>query len=208
MTSDPERPAGVLTAVRRAESQDFAASSGDDVGPLLAVAAAGVPHGGCILEIGTGCGVGLAWILAGLGDRDDVRVVTVEADADLAAVVRADVPAFVEVRHGRFEDVHPTLDAADLVFADAEGGKWTDFHVTRDLVRPGGLLVLDDLDASRYERPDHRAAIAAVVRDVRQDERFVVAELAVGTGLLLATRVLGRLDPRPPTAPLAGRNDH
>ena len=181
-------PPRVLAAAERARARGFRASSGDGVGPLLAALAAAVPDGGRVLEIGTGAGVGLAWIVSGLGRRLDVEVVTVAADAGLAADVRGDVPGYVDVRTGRFEDLHPTLGTYDLVFADAEGGKWTDFDRTRDLVRPGGVLVLDDLDESLYTRPEHRATVAAVVADVHADPRFTVAELAFDTGLLLATR--------------------
>ena len=48
------------------------------MGRLLAALAAAVPGGGRVLEIGAGVGVGLAWLVHGLGARWDVGVVTVE----------------------------------------------------------------------------------------------------------------------------------
>ena len=54
------------------------------MGRLLSTLAAAVPPGGRILEIGTGVGVGLAWLAAGLEGREDVEVLTVESDERLA----------------------------------------------------------------------------------------------------------------------------
>jgi hypothetical protein len=50
------------------------------------VLAAAVPANGRVLELGTGTGVGTAWITHGLQGRADVEVVTVEIDATTAAL--------------------------------------------------------------------------------------------------------------------------
>jgi predicted O-methyltransferase YrrM len=42
-----------------------------------------------VLELGTGVGEGLAWITHGLGEREDVEVVSVELDERLHAAVSA-----------------------------------------------------------------------------------------------------------------------
>jgi predicted O-methyltransferase YrrM len=54
--------------MERANELGFEQSCEADVGRLLAVLAAGVPGGGRILEIGTGAGVGTAWMVEGIGD--------------------------------------------------------------------------------------------------------------------------------------------
>ena len=75
-------PPTVLAAENRAAEHGFEHSCERGVGEMLAVLAATTPLGGRILELGMGFGVGLAWILAGLGSRTDVEVVSVERDAD------------------------------------------------------------------------------------------------------------------------------
>src|SRR5207302_1072644 len=77
-------PAAVAGAKRRAKDLRFTKSCEDNVGRLLAVLAAAVPPEGRILEIGTGVGVGLAWITTGVGERSDVEVVSIEADVRLS----------------------------------------------------------------------------------------------------------------------------
>ncbi|MFB8230945.1 O-methyltransferase [Cellulosimicrobium sp. NPDC055967] len=181
----------MAAARSRARARGFAASSGDVVGALLATLAAAVPPGGRVLEIGAGCGVGTAWLGAGLTGRDDVRIVALEADPDLARSVAAHSAGVVDVVERRVEDCWDHFGLFDLVFADAEGGKWTDFDRTRELVRPGGFLVLDDLDPARYAAEEHRSVVASIVTAVRDDPRFVEVSLAVETGLLVAVRRIG-----------------
>ena len=85
-------PAGLPELVRlaaeRAERAGFAMSCDPGAGGLLAVLAAAVPANGRVLELGTGTGVGTAWIVHGLRGRDDVEVVTVEIDAALRPDLR------------------------------------------------------------------------------------------------------------------------
>lgn len=78
-------PEAVRLAAERAERAGFAMSCDPGAGSLLAVLAAAVPANDRVLELGTGTGVGTAWIVHGLRGRDDVEVVTVEIDAATAA---------------------------------------------------------------------------------------------------------------------------
>ena len=55
--------------------------------PLLAALAAAAPEDARIAELGTGAGVGLAWIVYGLGERDDATVYTVDTNEELLATV-------------------------------------------------------------------------------------------------------------------------
>jgi hypothetical protein len=64
-------PPGVAAAYERARHSGFALSCEPEVGRLLATLAAAVPEHGAILEMGTGVGVGCAWIVHGLGARSD-----------------------------------------------------------------------------------------------------------------------------------------
>lgn len=183
----PAVPAVVLDAERRAVERSFAHSCCPPTGPLLSVLAAAVRPGGRVLELGTGVGVGTAWIVSGLSGRDDVDVVTVELDEGLADLVRAtDLP--VTVLAGDAVALLPGLGAFDLVFADALGGKWTGLDLTIAAVAPGGVLVVDDMDLGRYHAPEDRAAVTAVRESLLGHPDLVSAELPVGSGHVLSTR--------------------
>jgi len=187
--SSTNPPELVRQALARARRQDFAYSCEDPVGPLLAALAAAVPDGGRILELGTGAGVGTAWLVSGLRKRADVAVRTVEQDPELAAEVRGFAwPSWVEVLAGDAEALVRELGEHHLIFADAPGGKWTGLERTLDAIAPGGVLVVDDMDTSRYADPGHRAAVDRVRQTIVEDHRFVTVEVPAGSGIVLATR--------------------
>ncbi|MBF5082222.1 class I SAM-dependent methyltransferase [Quadrisphaera sp. INWT6] len=186
-TSPVPVPEAVLAAERRAVERSFAHSCEQATGRVLAVLAASVRPGGRVLELGTGVGVGTAWVVSGLEGREDVEVVTVEHDQALAELVRStDLP--VTVLTGDAEALLPGLGTFDLVFADPEGGKWTGLDRTVAALAPGGVLLVDDMDLSRYHRTDHVAAVTAVRDALVGHPDLVTAELPVGTGLLVSTR--------------------
>jgi hypothetical protein len=79
-------PEPVRLAIERTGRAGFTMSCDRGTGRLLAVLAAAVPANGRVLELGTGTGVGTAWITHGLQGRADVEAVTVEIDATTAAL--------------------------------------------------------------------------------------------------------------------------
>src|SRR5258708_35987240 len=118
-------PALVAAATGRARSAGFRLSCEPAVGRLLSVLAAHLPADARVLELGTGAGVGTAWIVCGLLPRADVTVTTIEKDPQTAALAaRGDWPHFVDLRVGDALGVLGETRAFDLIFADAQGGKW------------------------------------------------------------------------------------
>ncbi|WUH94032.1 class I SAM-dependent methyltransferase [Streptomyces sp. NBC_00433] len=139
-----------LTATRL----DFPYSCRPEHGRLLRALAAGAERIG---ETGTGCGVGLAWLVSGM--RGGASAVSVESDADRAGaaadlfgahgprvrVLHADWTAIAE--HGPF----------DLLVLDG-GGQGKGDGPAADpaaLLRPGGVVVVDDFTPSRGAPPVH-----------------------------------------------------
>ena len=178
--------------VRRA--QDLADRSGFElsceslVGQLLSVLAAAVSPRGRVLELGTGTGVGLAWIASGLGERSDVEVVSVESDPELYRSVGAiPWPSFVRRIQGDGAEEIMRLGRFDLIFADAPGGKLKNLEGTLSALSTNGVLLLDDMDLSRHD-DELSEALQEVLRIVRTDPRCLTVELPVSSGVLLATR--------------------
>ena len=156
---------------------------------MLAVLAATTRLGGRILELGTGFGVGLAWILNGLGSRTDVEVLTLERDAErVASLAEVDFPAWVSIVEGDIEASLPALGQFDLIFADAEAGKWTGLEPTIAALSPQGLLLVDDMDISRYDSENDRLTVEDVRTVLITDSRLIAVELDVASGIILAAR--------------------
>ncbi|MEA2639138.1 MAG: hypothetical protein QOF51_532 [Chloroflexota bacterium] len=187
--TDQPVPAIVAAAFARAERHGFALSSEPTVGRLLATLAAATPIGGRILELGTGVGAGLAWIVHGLGTRADVQVISIEANAATAATaLAASWASFVDVQIGDAETLLPMLGQFDLIFADAEGGKWSGLALTVAALQAGAVLVVDDMDLYRYADPVHRTSITRVREHLIGEARLVCVELPVSSGIIVATR--------------------
>jgi predicted O-methyltransferase YrrM len=111
------------------------------VGRFLAMLAAGCA-GGRIGELGTGAGVGAAWIASAM--PADCTLVTAEIDPDLASAARELLAADqrVEVVTGDARDAMSGRGPFDLLFADGGGG---DRGELVNLLRVGGRIVMDDV---------------------------------------------------------------
>lgn len=126
----------------------FERSSIAEIGRLLAVLAAARPRGK-FAEIGTGCGVGSAWVVDALDP--EASLVTVELDDDRAAAASrlfADYPN-VRVVHGDWHELLPPEGPFDVLFFDSGHAKRGDVPAegaqALSLVVPGGVVVIDDL---------------------------------------------------------------
>jgi predicted O-methyltransferase YrrM len=160
-------PARVWQAVELSRRHGFPLACIPDVGRLLQLCAGlrGIERA---CELGTAFGVGAAWIESGL--RPGATLLTIELDPERAAAAQALFAAndSVQVVPG---DWGLALDHSpfDLLFSDG-GPKRApgDPEKLHPLVRPGGLVVLDDFtpdyqdpnDISRLiwlENPSYRA---------------------------------------------------
>ena len=186
---EPMVPELVAAAAGRARSAGFDLSCEPAVGGLLAVLAAHQPAGSRILELGTGAGVGTAWIVSGLLPRTDVTVTTVEQDPQTARLAgQGSWPAFTDLRHGDALDVLREGGGFDLIFADAPGGKHEGLDLTIAALNPGGLLVVDDMTPVPRWPAELHARQAEVRRALLASPLLTSAELTCGSGVIVCAR--------------------
>ena len=142
-----ELPPLVARATELAERMRFTRSCIPEVGRLLHVLASERGRGR-VAEIGAGCGVGTAWIAAGL--PPEVPLFTAELDSERAAAVRelfAGDPD-VHVLEGDWAAVLEPEAPFDLLFLDSAAAKQQPERVLA-LLAPRGTTVLDDLTPGR-----------------------------------------------------------
>ena len=137
-----ETPPLVERALALAAEHGFERSCRPEDGALLHVLAArrGITRAA---EIGTGAGVGAAWIVSALPPQ--TPFFTAELDPGLAAGVAdlfADDPN-VTVSAGPWRASLPPEAPFDLLFVDADDAK-DDVDAAIGLLAPGGTVVLDD----------------------------------------------------------------
>ncbi|GII66700.1 transferase [Sphaerisporangium krabiense] len=184
-------PALVRRAVEAAREAGFGASCRPEHGRLLHALAAGAEVVG---ETGTGCGVGLAWLVSGA--RPGTRLVSVERDAHraaLAARVFRDHPQ-VSVIHGDWREIYGH-GPYDLLVLDG-GGQGKNGERPADphrLLTPGGTLVVDDLTPARHWPPRHDGAVDEARTHWLRHPGLDAAELRLAPDLaaLVATRRFG-----------------
>lgn len=182
-------PELVRLATERAERAGFTMSCDPGTGRLLAVLAAAVPAKGRVLELGTGTGVGTAWITHGLHGRDDVEVVTVEIDAATAALAaQYSWPPWVRHLTGDAVEVTRSAGGFDLIFADAQGGKWEGLDTTVDALLPGAHLLVDDMTPGEFADEHHARKTSEVRARLLSQPDLTSVEIAWSTGLILSTR--------------------
>jgi predicted O-methyltransferase YrrM len=176
-------PPLVERALALAERTGFQRSCSVETGRLLQMLAGQRGHER-VAEIGTGCGVGSAWILSALDPG--VAFLTVELDerraADATGLLAEDESA--TVLHGDWREVLPEEAPFDFLFAD--GGKSKYHEELVGLLAPGGTLVLDDLTPG-YADPDP-------VRELwLRHPRLVAVELQISPREAV---IVGTLQPR------------
>jgi predicted O-methyltransferase YrrM len=176
-------PPLVERALALAERTGFAKSCSLETGRLLQMLAGQRGHER-VAEIGSGCGVGSAWILSALDPG--VAFFTVELD-DERAVCASELLAGDEsatVLHGDWREVLPEQAPFDLLFADGGKAKYDEEIV--GLLAPGGMLVLDDLT------PEY--TVVDAVRDLwLQHPRLLAVELQISAREAV---IVGTLQPR------------
>jgi predicted O-methyltransferase YrrM len=161
------------------------------VGRFLAMLVAGCASGR-IGELGTGIGVGAAWIASGM--PDDCALITVEMDERLASAARgllADDP-HVEVVTGDAASILSGLGPFDLLFTDSGVRDDASFAALVGLLRHGGRIVMDDLTPVLALPQDSQLRPNDPKRRFFQDVRLISTEVVLPdlqNSLLVGTRV-------------------
>lgn len=186
MSSPFEVDPVVTRALDLSRKRGFITSTRNETGRLLAALAAS--KSGVLGELGTGCGVGAAWLHTGAPAT--ARIVTVEHDHDLAEDVRqlfADI-ARIEVREGDWSSLSD-LAPFSMLFVDVKEVK-ENVDLVADLLEPGGIVVLDEFEPSSVWPPIVDGVVDSVREQWLTDERFTAVEMLIDAdaSLVIAVR--------------------
>jgi predicted O-methyltransferase YrrM len=158
-------------------------------GALLRSLVASKP-GGRFLELGTGTGFGTAWMMDGMDSHS--TLLTIDNDPSVSAVAAKylgkDPRLTIEVVDATSR--LPNLDhrSFDLIFADAWVGKFEQLPNTISILKPGGILVLDDLLPQPNWPENHEPRIPKLVDQLYSYPELAITPLAWASGLIVATR--------------------
>jgi predicted O-methyltransferase YrrM len=185
MTDTPELVGRAYAAARRIGFPVSPADPGHGrgsaslpgTGRFLAMLAAGC-HGGRIAELGTGAGIGSAWMASAM--PPDCILLTAEIDPVRAQAAAALLAGDRRVRVLAGDAAGLLAEGPfDLIFADCGVREAAEFAGLVDQLRPGGRIVMDDLTPE-----------AALPADSRFRQRDVKRELFAGGRRLTWTEVV------------------
>ena len=179
-----------LDAIRRdTDAIGFTMASEPQTGSLLRTLAASKPAGR-FLELGTGTGVGTAWLLAGMDAAS--RLDSVDRDAAVSAVARRhlgrDPRVTFHVSDGAEFLTRMAPRRFDFMYADTWPGKFTHLDLALSLLRPGGIYFVDDLLPQPSWPEEHGPKVPGLIDRLDSQPEFVATRLAWASGLMILVR--------------------
>lgn len=167
----------------------FSMPSDEEAGTLLRTLVASKP-GGQFLELGTGMGLSLAWMVDGLDAES--QIVSIDNDQKLIDIVSPEFEQDDHVSISCFDGAEWIKNykgpALDLIFADAWPGKYELLDETIALLKPGGLYVIDDM-LEQPSWPDGHAEKAQKLSEyLLSAQNLTVTQMNWSTGIFICTK--------------------
>jgi predicted O-methyltransferase YrrM len=158
-------------------------------GSLLRTLAAAKPAGH-FLELGTGTGVGAAWLLDGMDAHSQLTTIDINPDNQSIArrylghdprieFVLADADAFI---------ASAPKHHFDLIFGDTFAAAYGNLAGTLDLVKPGGFLIKDDVLPVHGWGNDLPRLAPQMITALEARPDFKITKMCWSTGVIVAVR--------------------
>ena len=179
-----------LDAIRQdTERVGFTLASEPKTGSLLRALAASKP-GGQFLELGTGTGVGTAWLLSGMDAGS--HLISVDNDAKVLDIAKGNLGHDPRVAF-HLGDGGSFLEQAaprqfDFIYADAWPGKFTHLDLALSVLKVGGIYFVDDLLPQPSWPEGHAPKVPMLITELENQRGFVSTKLAWASGLMMLVR--------------------
>ena len=175
--------------VRKSETIGFTMPSDLYVGSFLKTLIASKPKGR-FLEIGTGIGLSLSWMIEGMDrasklisvDNDKALIdiaISYFGDNDRVELICQDGAAWIKEYSG------PKFD---LIFADAWPGKFSEVDEVIDLVKVGGFYIIDDMAKQPNWPEGHEQKVIELIAYLEQRDDLQLTKMNWSTGLIMAVK--------------------
>jgi predicted O-methyltransferase YrrM len=185
-----QTPKIVAEILAKTEEIGFQMVSEPLVGSLLRTLAASKPAGR-FLELGTGTGVSTAWLLDGMDARG--ALISIENEANLIAVAQTYLGRDRRLCL-RTEDAGAFLEGLeeqsfDLIFADTWAGKYTHLAAALNVLKPGGIYIVDDMLPQSNWPENHDIKVAALITELENRRDLTIVKMSWGSGIILAAKI-------------------
>lgn len=168
---------------------EFSMPSDLQTGSLLDILVSSKPNGR-FLELGTGTGLALAWIVAAM--QGDAQVVSIDTNETYLAVAQK---YFKDNKRVLIlcEDANQWIlanqhERFDLIFADAWPGKYEKLNETLSLLKKGGFYVIDDMLPQPNWPAEHPQHVVRLIQALEKRSDIRHTKMNWSTGIIIATK--------------------
>ena len=143
-----------------------------------------------LLELGTGIGLSLSWMIDGM-DKD-AKIITVDNDPDLIDIANSFFgnDKRVEIICADGSEWIKNYNGAkfDLIFADAWPGKYSEIDEILGLVKVGGMYIIDDMKSQPNWPDGHQEKVDALVDYLEKRDDLNLTKMNWSTGIIIASK--------------------
>ncbi|RXG16922.1 O-methyltransferase [Leeuwenhoekiella aestuarii] len=159
------------------------------VGTLLKTLITSKPKSN-LLELGTGIGLSLSWMLDGMDAES--KITSVDNDPELIEMakhhfsgesrlqlINADASQWIKEYQGA---------KFDLIFADAWPGKYSELDLVLDLLKTGGFYIIDDMMAQPNWPDGHQKNVDKLIEYLEDRNDLNLTKMNWSTGIIIAVK--------------------
>lgn len=184
-----DKPKIYSKIVEKSSEIGFTMPSDILIGTLLKTLITSKPES-TILELGTGIGLSLSWMVEGLDENS--KLISVDNDSALIGMVKEffgnDSRVSLVCEDGTSWIKNYSGDQFDLVFADAWPGKYSETDEVLDLIKVGGFYVIDDMKAQPNWPEGHQDNVNKLIAYLEERKDFSLTKMDWSTGIIIMTK--------------------
>lgn len=187
---DIKLPTNYLAIQAASKEINFSMPSDLQTGALLRTLVGSKPFGN-ILELGTGTGLSLAWIVEAMDNKS--TVISIDNNEEYLTIARTHFQSDTRVtiicddgskwikanQHKKF----------DLIFADAWPGKYETLDETLALVKVGGFYIIDDMLQQPNWPKGHEDNVEKLIAYLDSKLDIKLTKINWSTGIVIVTKI-------------------
>ncbi|AXT61437.1 SAM-dependent methyltransferase [Aquimarina sp. AD10] len=167
----------------------FSMPSDPYIGTLLKTLITSKPNAN-ILELGTGIGLSLSWMITGMDDSS--KLTTLDNDPKLIKSIQEyfknEERVTIINTDGATWIKNYTGQKFDLIFADTWPGKFYELEETLALVKPNGFYVIDDMITQSNWPVGHQQKVDQLIKTLENRKDFNLTKMNWASGIIIATK--------------------
>ena len=143
-----------------------------------------------LLELGTGVGLSLSWMIDGMDSKS--KLITIDNNPDLIEIAKHyfgnDERIKIICGDGTKWLKKYKGEKFDLIFADAWPGKYSEIEEVLELIKIGGFYIIDDMKAQPNWPDGHYMKVNKLIDYLENRKDFNLTKMNWSTGIIIATK--------------------